>query len=160
MGFELLGIDVTNTPKGDFRQALKATGVELISEAGEDQFFDSYSSQNLLPGSQRLFLGFVKKDDRFAFAEYEFIGLQHPEMLNKLTQKYGRYQERPGRYLTDNAYFWNQDGIDISLITDWKQHRTRLIYAAPEALKALQKEYHEFEQKNLEDASKFNLNAF
>ncbi len=160
VAFELLGIDVINTRKDAFRQALKATGVELISEAGEDQFFDSYSSQNLLPGSKRLYLGFVKKDDRFAFAEYEFMGLQQSLLLNKLTEKYGRYREHKGRFLSDFEYLWSQNGINISLMTDWDQYRTRLIYAHPEALTALQQEFLEYQQKNRKASSTFNLNAF
>lgn len=155
--FELLGLDVATVSKQEFQQAIKATGAKLVSEAGDGQFYDSYSSENLLPGSRLLHLGFLKQNGRFAFAEYEFIGTQQPVMLHNLVRKYGPYQQQKGLFLTDKEYRWTHQGIQISLKSDWKHQRTRLIYAQPEVLKSLQQAHRQFQQQRLPT---FNLNAY
>ena len=88
---DLFGVRLLNSSRDQLRTAVKNAGTTLISEAGEATFFDVYDSQAVLPGSQQLYLGFVKKDKRFAFAEYSFQGLQQPQMVQKLTNKFPSY---------------------------------------------------------------------
>lgn len=99
--------------------------------------FDSYHSSNVLPGSSRLYLGFVRQDSQFAFAEYEFIGYKYKEMLARLIQKYGSAKIIRGKFISDNEYLWQKDGIKISLKSDWQNYRTRLSYVNPNALRQL-----------------------
>lgn len=157
---ELLGMDLAKTQRDEFRQTIKNAGVTLISEAGEEDFFDSYDSSGLLTGSSRLYLGFVKKDSRFAFAEYEFIGLLQPQLLKKLAAKYGQYQLEKGDYLTDSSYRWDKGAITITLKQDWSQYRTRLIYAQPQALQSLQQEYLSFQKQQRDNSESQQYNAY
>ena len=140
---ELFGVALESSSRDQLRAAVKNAGVRLVREAGADAFFDIYQSDRLLHGSKQLFLGFVKQDNRFAFAEYEFAGLRQPEMVRRLTQKYGKPGQAAGRYMTDRAYNWQSGAITISLYPDWKAYKTRLVYFHPERLVQLQKEQHE-----------------
>lgn len=137
---ELFGISLSGATRDQLRAAVKQSGMTLIREAGDDEFFDVYDSQTLLPGSSRLYLGFVKSNQRFAFAEYEFNGLRQPIMLQKLRTKYGEPQLLGGKYLTDQRYQWSTDEVQISLTVDWAQHKTRLLYYQPAALDDLRQE--------------------
>lgn len=137
---ELFGLDLLNSDQQELRVAVKQAGAELIRESGELFWFDSYDSSGVLPGSSRLYLGFVRQDRRFAFAEYEFVGFKHDQMLVRLNQKYGSGQVNPGNFFSDQEYRWQQDGIQITLKTDWQNYRTRLSYINPVTLKQLKQE--------------------
>ena len=137
---ELFGVELETTDRDALRAAVKEAGVELIREGGETAWFDVYDSAAVLPGSRRLYLGFVKADARFAFAEYEFTGLDAQPMLAALSGKYGEPETRAGRYLTDRSYRWQRDGVAIELAADWHNYRLRLSYVVPRNLAALQAE--------------------
>lgn len=137
---QLFGIDLSTAQRDALRQAVKQAGAELITEAGGDGFFDTYRSEKLLTDSRRLYLGFVKADGAFAFAEYEFPGLEQPRMLRKLTRRYGPPQETKGRFLSDRLYRWNQGPVLIELRQDWPAHAVRLSYRVEERVRRLRAE--------------------
>jgi len=134
---ELFGLDLASAQRDALRQAVRQAGAELIREAGEDEFFDAYRSEQLLSDSRRLYLGFVKADGAFAFAEYEFPMLRNPRMLRKLSERYGPPERITGKYLTDTVYRWRQPPLEITLRQDWPAHALRLTYARPDQLQRL-----------------------
>lgn len=128
---ELFGISLETTRRDELRDAAKRAGVVLIREGSADIWFDVYDSSAVLPGSRRLYLGFVKQDQRFAFAEYEFNGIHLSRLLNSLNRKYGNATVGKGRFVSDRRYRWQRDGIEIQLNSDWNSYKTRLIYLNP-----------------------------
>ncbi len=140
IALELFGVSLESTNRDELREAAKQAGLALIREGGEDNWFDLYDSSTVLPGSKRFYLGFVKQDQRFAFAEYEFSGLKTNRMLGELTRKYGAAEVRRGRFVSDRSYHWQRDGIQIDLVSDWSQYKTRLSYTHPANLADLLKE--------------------
>ncbi len=112
----------------------------MIRKSGKTTWFDIYDSHTVLPGSSRLYLGYVKQDRRFAFAEYEFIGYKSSQILAKLSLKYGEPTTVPGKYLSDTRYRWQESGIDIELRYDWRLYRSRLSYINSAALVDLKQE--------------------
>ncbi len=137
---ELFGVNLVSASRDELRAAVKMAGVKLVKEAGVGAFHDVYKGDSVLHEAKKLYLGFVKKDKKFAFAEYEFNGLQQPVMLNKLINKYGKAAPTKGKFLTDMSYSWLSDGIKINFYQDWPAHKTRLIYFNPEALQQLRSE--------------------
>ncbi len=137
---ELFGIPLNAAKHDDLVRAVKQAGVSLIREGGKTKWYDIYDSQTILPGSSRLYLGYVKKDRRFAFAEYEFMGLKQSQMLEKLSLKYGNPVIVSGKYISDKRYRWQKNGIDIELTADWRHHRSRLSYVNSAALSDLKQE--------------------
>jgi len=137
---ELFGLDLASAQRDALRQAVRQAGAELIREAGADEFFDAYRSEQLLSDSRRLYLGFVKADGAFAFAEYEFPMLRNPRMLRKLNDRYGPPERIAGKYLTDTVYRWRQPPLEITLWQDWPAHALRLTYARPDRLQQLKAE--------------------
>lgn len=137
---ELFGIQLNSAKHDELSGAARAAGVELISEGGDANWFDVFDSQSVLPGSSRLYLGYVKQDRRFAFAEYEFVGLRQPQMLGKLREKYGEAEIIEGNFISDKTYRWLSNGTEILLRSDWRNYRTRLSYIAPPAMIDLRKE--------------------
>ncbi len=131
---ELFGVQLPTATLDQLRTAVKQSGATLIRESGEGRSYDIYDSKALLAESSRLYLGYTGEDRRFAFVEYEFIGLQQPGMLRKLNAKYGKAVTGKGKYFSDRSYHWVKNGIRISLQNDWQNYRTRLIYAEPEAV--------------------------
>ena len=134
---ELFGVPLESAARDELRDAAKNAGLVLIREGGEENWFDLYDSSEVLAGSRRLYLGFVKKDLRFAFAEYEFFGLRHEHILRNLKRKYGPPEVEVGRFVSDHRYRWFLDGIRIELSSDWQNYRTRLLYTLPENMAAL-----------------------
>lgn len=158
--FQLWGVDVTNSGRDQVRQAVKNVGVILISEAGQDQFFDSYDSSSVLEGSSRLYLGFVKENRHFAFAEYEFPGVQQAAMLQRLVEKYGPFQRKPGKFLSDSVLNWELSGVRITLQMDWENYRTQLIYAVPQALDQLRAEIQVHRSKQVQQKENEQLKFY
>ncbi len=134
---ELFGLTLEATGRDELREAAKQAGLVLIREGGDDNWFDIYDSTAVMPGSVYFYLGFVKQDQRFAFAEYEFNGLGIGSLLQKLSNKYGAPAIETGRFASDHRYRWRRDGIEIELSSDWKNYRTRLIYTEPASMQAL-----------------------
>lgn len=159
-GAELFGVDLASTERDELRNAVKNAGLKLISEAGDDRFFDSYESNSVLPKSTRLYLGFIKQDQKFAFAEYEFDGLKHPVLVEKLNQKYGKATLKPGKFLTDQTYRWQSGGVEIDLYVDWSNYKTRLVYSIPEQLGRLKQEKTAFRAQTGEAPLVFNDAAY
>lgn len=137
---ELFGVDLASTDRDALRAAVKQAGVELIREGGDERFFDVYDSAAVLAGSSRLYLGFVRADQRFAFAEYEFDGIDTSAMRERLSARYGKPEVGGGRYLSDRSYAWQQDGIEIRLQSDWYRYKVRLSYTHPANLTQLLRE--------------------
>lgn len=137
---ELFGVNLESTSRDELSSAVTAAGVKLIREGGDEQGFDVYDSSAVLAGSNRFYLGFAGQDQRFAFAEYEFHGLNPGPMLGRLTARYGIAEIRAGRFVSDRAFRWHQDGIDITLTGDWQNFKTRLSYVHPENLADLRAE--------------------
>lgn len=141
---DLFGVNLAQATRDQLRNAVKNAGVKLVRQAGDDTFYDVYESAEILHGSNRLYLGFVKGDNRFAFAEYEFPGLQQPEMQRRLVAKYGQPTVNSGKFMTDKVYLWQIDSVRIRLHADWSMHKTRLVYFIPAALEQLHGEQKNF----------------
>ncbi len=124
-------MSLESTSRSELRSAVKAAGVVLIREGGKENWFDVYDSSRALAGSSRLYLGFVKQDLRFAFAEYEFGSLISRQLLSNLTAKYGAAEIQSGRFISDRKYRWQRDGIAIELSSDWRNRKSRLSYINP-----------------------------
>ena len=150
---ELFGIDLESANRDELRNAVKQAGVVLIREGGDDEWFDLYDSSSVLDGSSRLYLGFVKQSGLFAFAEYEFNGLDAEPMLGNLTAKYGNANVRKGFYISDQSYYWQLDGIEIRLHSDWQNYKTRLSYIMPANLISLQTEQAAANKANPDEAA-------
>lgn len=134
---KLFGVDLATATKTSLSQAAKNAGARLNRQAGELQLYDEYSSVNILEGSDKLFFGFSKETEKFAFAEYEFKGLHHEKMLQKLSSKYGEPEKIKQVFISDGIYRWQVDGIEISYYKDWQQYKTRVTYIVPELLAQL-----------------------
>lgn len=134
---ELFGVALESTSRAQLRAATTKAGLVLVREGGEDNWFDVYDSSTALAGSTRFYLGFVKKDQRFAFAEYEFRGLSQKQLLHNLTRKYGKAEVQRGRFVSDRIYRWQRDGIRIELSADWQNYKTRLTYLNPQNMSDL-----------------------
>ncbi len=137
IALELFGVSLESTSRDELREAAKQAGLSLIREGGDDNWFDLYDSSTVLAGSSRFYLGFVKQNQQFAFAEYEFHGLNTRRMLGDLIRKYGAAEVRQGRFVSDRSYHWQQDGIRIDLFSDWHRYKTRLSYTHPANLAEL-----------------------
>ena len=139
-GAELFGVALQSATLEQLRDAAKQSGAVLIRKGDESEWFDVYDSQDLLPGSSKIYLGYVKETRQLAFVEYEFFGLKQPGMLNKLRLKYGNGITEKGKFVSDVGYRWQDEGIEILLGVDWQNYRTRLSYINPQVLQDLNKE--------------------
>lgn len=157
VALELFGVSLESTNSSELRIAVKNAGVRLIREGGKDNWFDVYDSSSALAGSTRLYLGFVKQDQRFAFAEYEFESLNPALMLSKLTAKYGAAETHAGRFISDRKYRWQRDGIEIELASDWQNNRTRLSYINPVSLSALLAERANYKKQLTAEEETFSI---
>ncbi|MFT5504202.1 MAG: hypothetical protein ACI8XC_001917 [Gammaproteobacteria bacterium] len=140
----LFGIDLAEATTDNLRDAAKLAGVVLIREGGQGNWFDSYDSSAVFPGSTFLYLGFLKQDKRLAFAEYEFTGRPQPGTLKLLNLKYGQPQVKSGKFLSDREYQWEIDTVEIKYYFDWHRYKTRLTYINPGAIEKVQKEQRKF----------------
>lgn len=131
---KLFGVDLLTATKTTLRQAAKQGGARLKQEADESRFYDEYFSAGLLKGSDKLYFGYSKKTEKFAFAEYEFKGLNNEKMLLKLINKYGQPKKLKQVFISDTVYRWEVAGIEISFYRDWHQSVTRVTYVVPETL--------------------------
>ena len=113
LALELFGVELETTSRDELRDAVKQAGVILIREGGDEEWFDVYDSSPVLDGSSRLYLGFVRQNQQFAFAEYEFSGIDSRPILHNLTGKYGAANVRTGKYISDKTYHWQLGGIQI-----------------------------------------------
>ena len=147
---ELFGIQLNAANHDSLSSAAKQAGVKLIREGGESKWFDVFDSQEALPESSRFYLGYVKQDRRFAFAEYEFAGLNRPLILKKLSRKYGQPEIIKGQFISDQTYRWFDNGIEVLLRSDWQNYLTRLSYVDPPAMQALRGEQLAYELKQQE----------
>ena len=157
---ELFGLDLSTARRDEFRLAVRQSGAKLLSEAGKDAFYDVYEGDALLHNARRLYLGFSKKDQRFAFIEYEFAGLQQPAMLARLIQKYGQPKKQAAKFISDFNYRWKMDGVQIRLYQDWPHFRTRLSYSRQQSLQQLRAEQSQFEQDQRQQLLVFNQKAY
>ena len=140
----LFGLDLQLATRDEMRNAVKKSGARLIKEAGSEGFYDEYGSEKLMQGSTNLYLGYVKQDKRLAFVEYQFDGLHHPQLVEKLTKKYGKPQTVRAKFQSDTRYQWSIDGVQILMYQDWPDYKTRLLYFLPQNLQTLRTEYQQF----------------
>jgi hypothetical protein len=145
----LFGIDLAEATTDNLREAAKLAGVVLIREGGQDNWFDSYDSSAVFPGSTFLYLGFIKQDKRLAFAEYEFAGRPQPRTLQLLNLKYGQPKIKSGKFLSDHEYQWNVDTVEIKFYFDWDQYKTRLSYINPGAIEKVRNEQRKYFESGL-----------
>jgi hypothetical protein len=137
----LFGVDLLQATRDEMRSAVRKPGAKLIREAGREGFYDEFGSEKLLQGSSKLYLGYVKKDNQLAFVEYQFEGFHHPELILKITEKYGKPRTIKGKFQSDSRYQWLIDGVQILIYQDWAVYKTRLVYFLPQKLSALRLEY-------------------
>jgi hypothetical protein len=137
----LFGQDLNRANRDEMRSAVRKAGAVLIKEAGKDGYFDEYGSGKILKGSSKLYLGYVKKSNSLAFVEYQFNGLNHPELIQKLTKKYGKPKTTRAKFQSDRRYQWTLDGVKVLIYQDWALYKTRLIYFLPQNLTTLRQEY-------------------
>lgn len=140
MAVSMFGIELKNAKQNELRRTIRNNGGEVVKEAGRLEFYDEYKSQNLLEGSNRIYLGFLPEDKTFAFAEYEFIGIQQNWMLAKMKKKYGNPITIEGKFISDKIHVWQSEGIEIRFYIDWAAYKTRITYAVPEKLALLKEE--------------------
>jgi hypothetical protein len=152
IALELFGVDLESSKRDEVRSAVEQAGLVLIREAGEEEWYDIYDSSAVVDGSSRLFLGFVKADQSFAFAEYEFKGTDATQLAQALVSKYGDAETQTGRYMSDRRYRWQREGIEIKLSSDWQNYRIRLSYIEFNNLAKLQAEQSEKSASNEETA--------
>lgn len=138
---ELFGLQLESASRDELRAAVQQSGATLISEGNDQRWFDVYDSSTILPGSRRLFLGFVRSNGAFSFAEYEFAGLNARRLLAMLESRHGAADEvRKGDFISDEHYLWTRDGISIELYSDWSNYRVLLSYRENANLQQLQAE--------------------
>lgn len=154
---ELFGVALESTTRDEMRDAAGKAGLVLLREGGDDNWFDVYDSSAVLDGSIRFYLGFVKQDQRFAFAEYEFRGLNSKQLERKLTLKYGKAEVQGGRYISDHSYRWQRDGIEIELNSDWQNYRTRLMYVIPQNMADLHAERAAYNRQQVTEEEQVSL---
>ncbi len=136
---ELFGVDLNNTNRDELRAAVQESGATLISEGNDEQWFDAYDSSSILPGSHRLYLGFVRSSGAFSFAEYEFPGVTTARLLSRLEARYGTAdQTEKGQFISDQRHIWNRDGLTIEIFSDWRNYRVLLSYRNETNLRQLQ----------------------
>ena len=144
---KLFGVELVGVSQAQLRSAAERVGAKKIKYATKFEFFDAYDSSSILDGSDKLYLGFDKKDQKFVFAEYEFKGWDYSKMLFMLTKKYGKPQTIKGKYISDMTYLWQAPGMQIQLTKDWANYKYRLLYVIPERLKA-----HRLYKKQIDEA--------
>ncbi|MDH3761914.1 MAG: hypothetical protein OEU50_13105 [Gammaproteobacteria bacterium] len=154
---ELFGVALESASRDELRAATAQAGLLLVREGGEDNWYDVYDSSSALAGSTRFYLGFVKKNQRFAFAEYEFRGFSHKQLLRQLTLKYGKAEVEGGRFVSDHRYRWQRDGIQIELNSDWQRYRTRLTYLIPQNMSDLLAERAAYNSRQQAQAAQVSL---
>lgn len=141
-GVELYGEKLQNTTKEQLEAALTEAGAtEKTAEGETSAVYKSYDSAQLLIGSKTLHVGFNQENNKFAFLEYEILPHYHERVLSALTEQYGEPQSQRGKFITDQTYNWGKDGITIQLYRDFFAYRSRLVYAAPQQMAALQNAY-------------------
>lgn len=146
---ELFGVPLLTANKASLGLAARAAGAKL-QDTDAPEVFEIFDSSEVLSESQRLFLGFDVQDNSFAFAEYQIKQLQHKRMLSKLKRKYGEPQVKPGKFISDQLYRWQSNGIEISYQRQWACHCSELRYAVPAKL-ALIKQQHQQVQKQRQE---------
>jgi hypothetical protein len=154
---ELFGVALESVSRDELRAAAAQAGLLLEREGGEDTWYDVYDSSTVLAGSTRFYLGFVKQDQRFAFAEYEFRGLSHKRLLRQLKLKYGEAEVQGGRFVSDHRYRWQRDGIQIELSSDWQRYSTRLTYLIPQNMRDLLAERAAYKSQPQAEAAQVSL---
>jgi hypothetical protein len=127
----LFGVDPATVGRAELRTAALSSGAKSIGNAATGAPFEIFRAQELLPGAETLYLGFDPESGAWAFAEYEFIGLEQPSILGILRAKYGNPEVTEPGFISDTAYHWQVDGVQISLYQDWPAYRMRLLYQNP-----------------------------
>ena len=136
----LYGVDLKTANRDQLTSAVKNSGLKSVKGAAKDPFYDQYESASVISESSILYLGFVAKTQAFAFAEYEFTGLNQDFMLPILGQRYGAPKVAKASFVSDRSYTWISEDTTIVLYQDWSAYRTRLSYFNSPALQQLKQE--------------------
>jgi len=128
---ELFGVQLASASKGALTGAAKAAGATPLPDVPPSPVYEAFDSSSALTESTRLYLAFDTDDNSFAFAEYQIQRLAHKTVLRKLTLKYGEPQVTDGRFLSDQLFAWQSNGIAISLQRESRCFCSVLRYSAP-----------------------------
>lgn len=146
---QLLGVELKGATRQELHAAINNKLLEVgalkrgevVAKKNNDPWFDAYPSEKIMPGSHRLYVGYVKDTQTFAFAEYEFLGNVLDRWSAKLTQKYGQPQKQEGKYWDhQDKFLWMSEGVAITLYFDWVNQKTRIEYKDEEAMAIMQEE--------------------
>jgi hypothetical protein len=113
---ELFGLQIRSATPDKFRAAVKQAGASIIQKSDESGPYDIFDSRELLPGSSRLYIGYAGDNQQTAFVEYKFVGLQQKVVLQLLSRKYGSPVVRKAKLISDRSYYWEVNGIQVSLL--------------------------------------------
>lgn len=137
---ELFGVPLAQANKGNLGMAARAAGAKLM-DTGRPEIYEVFESTEVLIESERLYLGFDAQDNGFAFAEYHISSLSHRRMLDKLKRKYGEPNEQKGKFISDQLYRWEVNGISISYQRQFGCRCSALRYTVPAKLGIVKKQH-------------------
>ncbi|NVK32629.1 MAG: hypothetical protein HWE20_16620 [Gammaproteobacteria bacterium] len=137
---ELFGVNITNADAELFRKAITARGIQPANNRVTG-VFDSYDVKSLFPGAIELYIAQDQDTGKLAFVEYCIAPNHRMRIHEVLTNRYGGALEKPGRFLSDSASVWKQNGVEITL-TQYPRHACMsLTYAVVDRLNALHQRY-------------------
>lgn len=137
---ELFGVPLAQANKGNLGMAARAAGAKLM-DTGRPEIYEVFESTAVLSESERLYLGFDAQDNGFAFAEYHISLMSHRRMLAKLKRKYGEPSEKKGKFISDQLYRWDINGVSISYQRQFGCRCSALRYTLPAKLDIVKKQH-------------------
>lgn len=147
---ELFGVALTQANKGNLGMAARAAGAKLL-DTDRPELYEVFDSTEVLSESTFLYLGFDAQDNAFAFAEYHIHPLSHRRMLSKLKRKYGAPAEKKGKFISDQLYRWQQDGVEISYQRQFGCRCSALRYSVPSKLEMVRQQHRQVQKQRLEE---------
>ncbi len=156
---ELFGVNLSNANKGSLGLAARAAGAKLL-DSERPEVFEAFDSSEVLSESQRLYLGFDAQDNGFAFAEYHINLTSHRQMLAKLKRKYGEPLKKKGKFISDQLYRWQQDGISISYQRQFGCRCSALRYELPAKVEIIRQQHAQVQKQRLEEDLAKQQNAY
>jgi len=147
---ELFGVALVGADKASLGLAARAAGATLV-DTDQPEVYEIFDSSAVLAESNRLYLGFDAQDSSFAFAEYQILQMKHKRMLSKLKRKYGEPQVTPGKFISDQLYRWQSNGVEISYQRQWGCHCSELRYVVPAKLTLIQQQHLQVQKQRMEE---------
>lgn len=151
----LFGEALNCTDKDELRTASKNAGAKAIREDSQYRY-DTYDSSELLEGTSKLSIGYIK--DKFAEAYYKYDAFVDThkvvEVRDLVVSKYGKPASSKGNpSLGPVTYTWKlKDGIKIVVKRAWPDTTVYLNYIHPVNYAAMQTEMKR--QENAEENDK------